>query len=175
MALRVGYFVFARVFGIDLPWTISRFLILQYIPWFALGISIYLASSRHGTFSRRGPALTASCAILSLLIVDAFFLAALAATLGSVAFLAASGHATWLRHRILVWLGTISYPLYLLHENIGWSLLLQLGRMDVPIDLAILLVLAVSLAMASALNRWLERPALLWIRNRYRQRLASRQ
>lgn len=172
LALRLTYFVLEQAFGINLPWTISRLLILQYIPWFALGISIYLATSRHGTFARRGPALTAACAVLTLLIVDSLFLAALAVALGSTLFLAASGHAPLLRHRLLVWLGAISYPLYLLHENIGWSLQLRLATLGVPTDAAVLIALACSLAIASAVSSWIERPAMLWIRNSYRNRLA---
>ncbi len=42
LALRVIYFALAQGFGIELSWTISRLLILPYIPWFALGIAIYL-------------------------------------------------------------------------------------------------------------------------------------
>ena len=172
LALRLSYFVLERVFGINLPWTISRLLILQYIPWFALGISIYLATSRHGTFARRGPALTAACAILTLLIVDSLFIAALAVALGAALFLAASGHAPQLRHRTLVWLGSISYPLYLLHENIGWSLQLHLAALGVPADATVLIALASSLAIASAVSSWVERPAMLRIRSAYRNRLA---
>ena len=61
---------------------------------------------------------------------------------------------------------------YLLHENIGWSLQLQLQALGVPTDATILLVLATRLALATAITRWVEQPALLWIRTRYRNRLA---
>ena len=110
LALRIAYFVLNSKFGIELSWTLSRILILYYIPWSSLGISIYLATSRHKNRVWRQPALTASCAILTLLIIDSLFLAALAIALGTSVFLAASGKASLLRHRILVWLGAISYP-----------------------------------------------------------------
>jgi peptidoglycan/LPS O-acetylase OafA/YrhL len=172
LMLRLTYFVLERGFGIDLPWTISRLLILQYIPWFALGISIYLTTSRHDAKAWRQAALTAACAILNFLIVDSLFLAILALTLGTAVFLAASGHASLLRHPILVWLGTISYPLYLLHQNIGWSIQLQLRTVGIPTDLTILMALAISLAMATALSRWVERPSMRWIRSNYRNHVA---
>jgi len=171
LALRLAYFGLEQGFGIDLSWTISRLLILKYIPWFALGISIHLATSRHGAGAWHQPALTAASAILTLLIVDSPFLAALATALGAAVFLAASGRALVLRHRILVWLGSISYPLYLLHENIGWSLQLRLGAQGIPADAIVLIALAASLALASALTRWVEQPAMRWIRNAYRNRL----
>jgi peptidoglycan/LPS O-acetylase OafA/YrhL len=172
LALRLTYFVLEREFGIDLPWTISRLLILKYIPWFSLGISICLATNRHGSGEWRKPALTSACAIMTLLIVDSLFLAGLAIVLGTLVFLAANNRVALLRHPLLVWLGSIAYPLYLLHENIGWSLQLRLGALGVPIDATILIALATSLAMATALTRWVEQPALRWIRNSYRSRLA---
>lgn len=172
LALRLTYFVMERAFGIDLPWTISRLLILYYIPWFSLGISICLATNRRGPGTCRRPALTAACAVLTLLIVDSLFVAALAVALGTSVFLAATGHASLLRHRTLVWLGSISYPLYLLHENIGWSLQLRLIRLGIPTDTTVMVAIAASLAMATALARWVEQPAMRWIRSVYRHRLA---
>ncbi len=173
LALRLTYFVLAQGFGIELSWTISRLLILGYIPWFSLGISIYLATSRHNKCEWRRPAVTAGCAIVTLLIVDSLFVAALAITLGTTVFLAASSHASLLRHPIPVWLGTISYPLYLLHENIGWSVQLRLGALGISTDVTVLIALATSLAMATALTRWVEQPAMRWIRSNYRNRLVT--
>ena len=173
LALRLTYFVLAHWFDIDLPWTISRFLILKYIPWFSLGITIYLATSRRDPGEWRQPMLTASLAILTLLIVDSLFVAALAVALATTAFLAASGRASLFRNQMLVWLGTISYPLYLLHENIGWSLELRLRAQGVSTDMSILIALAASLAMATALTRWVEQPAMRWIRSTYRKRMTA--
>ena len=175
LALRLIYFVLASRYGIDLPWTISRLLILKYIPWFSLGISIYLATKKAGTEEWHRPTIIAGFAILNLLIVDSLFLSVLAATLATAVLLAASGRAPWLRQRILVWFGTISYPLYLLHENIGWSLQLRLGALGIPIDLAILIALATCLALSTAVTLCVEQPAMRWIRSSYRNRLAIAQ
>lgn len=170
LALRLIYYIFEHGFGIDLPWTISRLLILQYIPWFSLGISIFLATSHHEKGAWRWPLFTAAFATLSLLVVDSMFLGTLAIALGSAVFLAASGRASLLGHKTLVWLGSISYPLYLLHENIGWSLQLRLGAMGLSADMVVLIALSVSLAMATAMTNWVEQPAMRWIRKTYRNR-----
>lgn len=175
LALRLAYFVLERKFGINLPWTISRLLILNYIPWFSLGISICLTTNRHGGGEWRRPALTAACAIITLLIVNSLFLAGLAVILSGLVFLAANNLTVVLRHPILVWLGSITYPLYLLHENIGWSLQLRLIALGVSIDTTILIALATSLVMATALTRWVEQPAMRWIRSSYRNHLALAQ
>mgnify|MGYP001005042840 CR=1 FL=1 len=173
LAARLLYFFLEWKFAIELPWTIYRLLILRYIPWFALGISIYLATHRNDRESRRAAALTAACSILALLPSEPWILPGLAVVLASAVFLAANGRLHFLRQRTFVWLGAISYPLYLLHENIGWSVQLRLREMQVPIDLTILVALAGSLVMATVVTRCVEQPAMRWIRARYRNRCAT--
>lgn len=170
LGLRIAYYFLDRFFGIELPWTISRLLILKHLPWFALGISIYLMVSRNEANTWRQQIITAICAVISLLIVDSLLLATLAIALGAAVFFAAAGRVALLRHGFLVWLGAISYPLYLLHENIGWSLQLRLGALGFHADITALIAIAVSLVMATLMTRWVERPAMRWIRNTYRSK-----
>lgn len=169
LLLRFVYFGASKLFDVDLSWTLSRLLILNYIPWFALGISIYLVVHAHARRSR-WPLVTAVCAVLTLLVTESLFSAVLAVALAGLVFVAASGRAAWLRLPPLVWLGTISYPLYLLHENIGWSVQLRMLGLGLPIDVAVAGALLVSLALATMLTRWVEQPAMRWIRARYRER-----
>jgi peptidoglycan/LPS O-acetylase OafA/YrhL len=175
LATRLLYFAMKQAFGIDLPWILYRLSILAFIPWFAIGISIYLATSRKGPGVWNAPARTVAMAIATLWIVDSMGLAALALAMAAVVYLAASGQLTWLRNPVLVWLGAISYPLYLIHENIGWSVQLRLVDMGVPTDLIILVTLALALGLASLLNRIVEKPAMRWIRITYRNRQTLRQ
>jgi len=169
LVLRWVYFGAAQWFGVDLPWTLYRVLILRYIPWFALGISIYLMVHRRST-RPQAPLVTACFAVLTLLATESLFSAALACGLAALVYAAASGRATWLRLPPLVWLGTISYPLYLLHENIGWSVELQMLGLGLPIDAAVLAGLLTGLTLAALLSRSVEQPAMRWIRARYRER-----
>ena len=107
-----------------------------------------------------------------MLIAESVFLAALAIAMAAVVFMAAVGRLPLLRNRVFAWLGAISYPLYLVHENIGWSIQLRLVEMGIPTDAIIVVVLAISLALATLLNRLVEQPAMRWIRTRYRTRFA---
>ncbi|MBK8401743.1 MAG: hypothetical protein IPL29_12000 [Propionivibrio sp.] len=47
---------------------------------------------------------------------------------------------------------------------------MRLEALGVPIDVTILLALASSLALATALTRCVEQPAMRWIRQGYRNR-----
>jgi peptidoglycan/LPS O-acetylase OafA/YrhL len=172
LVIRLVYFVMKQAFGIELPWILFRLLILGYIPWFAIGISIYLATSRKGEGLWKAPACTAAMAIVTLLIAESIALGGLALAMAVVVYFAASGRLTWLRNPVLAWLGAISYPLYLVHENIGWSVQLRLVKMGVPTDLTVLIALVLVLALATLLNRLVEKPAMHWIRSRYRGRQA---
>ena len=78
--------------------------------------------------------------------------------------LAANDGATWLSLRPLVFLGTISYSIYLLHIPIISALLLILGE-DVVRGGGKAMVLAIVLLTSWASNRWIERPAQRLILN----------
>ena len=173
LLLRLVYFAFERFLGIDLPWTIFRLLILKYIAWFTLGICVYLWTNYPGTSERRKVVFTISLAIITLAIVDSLQIALLGLALASVVWLAASGRLSLLRHPVLVWLGAISYPLYLVHENMGWALQLRWLAWGMEPNLVLAIGVAAACAVATLLNRCIEQPAMRWIRKRYRMRQAA--
>lgn len=174
LALRLTYVAFERLAGIDLPWIVFRLLILKYIPWFALGICIYqFVHAPADRTTRLRCAITAAAALFTLLIAESAGLALLALGLASLVLLAASGRTPMLRHPVPVWFGAVSYPLYLLHENIGWSVMLRLQAQGLPIDAAIALTLALVLVLVALLHVTVEKPAMRWIRETYRARQSA--
>ena len=80
----------------------------------------------------------------------------------------------WIANRPLVYLGTISYSWYLLHENIGWAIMLRLYEFGTTPNLAIAIALASTVLLASALTFVVEKPALNYIRAWYRAREKTR-
>jgi peptidoglycan/LPS O-acetylase OafA/YrhL len=87
-----------------------------------------------------------------------------------VMILVATGRLRWLRWRGLTVLGALTYPLYLTHSQIALPLLDHaypgLNRWA-----ALALVAAVSLLVAYAMYRLIERPAQAWLRGRLRESL----
>jgi len=165
MLLRLAHVWMTQRWGIGLPWMVYRLLILQYLPWFALGIAVFLATHRTRAAERGGAAAMAGMAIATLWICESATVAALAVVFATAVYLAARSQLVFLRAGPLVWLGAISYPLYLLHENIGWAIQLRLISLRLPVDLAILVALAASLLLADLCMRWVEQPAMRWARN----------
>ncbi len=167
---RMLYFIAEVYFGVDLPWIIFHLLILKFIPWFALGISVYLALYNQGPEAYRHALQTSVAAIATLCLCESVFVGALAVALASAVFFAAKSRFSLLQCKPLVWLGTISYPLYLLHENIGWALMLQLQKIGLSLDLTIVATICASLLLAAAVTFWVEQPSMRWIRSGYKNR-----
>lgn len=168
IVLRLVYFGAAALFHVDLPWIVSRYLILGAIPWFAAGIMVYRLA-HDGPTPRRDWA-TALLAAAVLGIVDGAGMALLCAALFALLYGAARGRLPLLGHRVLVFGGAISYTLYLVHENIGWSVMRQLEQAGVDANAAIGLTLALALGLATLLTRYLELPAMGAIRRWYKRR-----
>jgi peptidoglycan/LPS O-acetylase OafA/YrhL len=55
-----------------------------------------------------------------------------------------------------------------LHENIGWSIQLQLLKRGFDINMTVIVTLAIGLALATALTYAVEKPAMQWIRTYYK-------
>ena len=130
----------------------------EHIPFFSIGICAYRLFAGESTPAQVAPVI--GLALVTVGVIDGMERLVLA-SLVALTFLGfASGRLRWLGWRPLAWLGAISYPLYLLHENIGFVLLTSLEHASVPTDFAILLVLAACLSLAWG-EPLLERPARL--------------
>ncbi len=156
--------------ALPLPPMVSTALILPFVAWFACGIAVY-GLVRENLRVRDFSLLAAATLVLG--ICDGLQLALAAPVLSALLYAAGTGRLPWLTWRPLLWLGRISCPLYLLHQYLGYALLLRLEAVGVPIDAAIPLVLVLMLAAAHAVHRAVEQPAMDWIRQRWRQRRAS--
>lgn len=168
LALRLVYAGADAFFAVTLPWLGQRWLLLPYICWFALGVAVYRLSGDGPVSWRDGVLLGAALVVLA--VVDGWRWAVLGLAFSGVVLGAARGRWTWLEHRVLLWLGAISYTLYLLHEYIGWAVIRRLEGWGMEVHGAIAAAIALSAALAHALTRWVEQPAMRWIRDRYRHR-----
>ncbi|GEP10572.1 acyltransferase family protein [Methylobacterium gnaphalii] len=84
--------------------------------------------------------------------------------------IAASGRVRILRNRPMIFLGAISYSLYLLHQVIGVYVISVLVERGVHANVAIVLALTVVLTLAAAVCFGVERPAQRAIRRFYAER-----
>jgi peptidoglycan/LPS O-acetylase OafA/YrhL len=73
----------------------------------------------------------------------------------------------------LVFLGSISYTLYLLHQNLGFVALDALRGAGISADIAVPLVIMAVLALATLVSLTIERPAMAAIRGWYKRRVSA--
>ncbi len=175
VGLHLLNFVTDQIASVSMPWLLARLLILKHLPWFAIGVSLFLFIQPRDSSDRRKSLQLVLAAALVIAITEASLATGLLALVMAALVWAASTRRTpWLAQPMFVWLGAISYPLYLVHQNIGWSLQLRLRDMGVPIDVGVLCAVAFSLLLATGVARLIEQPAMGWIRQRYRLANAAR-
>jgi peptidoglycan/LPS O-acetylase OafA/YrhL len=173
LAMRLVYHVAHVAWGVDLPWTLYRLTILKFIPWFALGIFVYQTAINASRAGDRSAQVTAVLSLACLWVVDGWPTALLALALAGLVWGAASGRLPWLGNPVLGFFGTISYTLYLLHENIGWVVMRAVQAQGGSFDASIAVAFLTTVLLATALTYAVEKPAMRWVRKRYHQRLAS--
>lgn len=169
LAIRIVYFVAQEYFGITLPWRIYRYLIIGQIAWFAIGMAMYRITFHAGERNSWLDWVVAGAAVVVLAVVESLEIGALAIGFGGLVLVAAKGRLKLLANPLIVWLGSISYTLYLLHENIGWSIILSLREAGIGANIAIVLAIAASLCLASLVTHLVEKPMMSKIRTWYRQ------
>ena len=91
-----------------------------------------------------------------------------AAFSAAVFYAVATGRLRWIARGPLVFLGTISYSLYLIHQNIGYIAIRTAAKLGIGTNAGIVLAIGLAIALAAAITFTIERPARNWIRARYR-------
>tara|TARA_B110001454_G_scaffold213634_1_gene232144 strand:- start:2151 stop:3206 length:1056 start_codon:yes stop_codon:yes gene_type:complete len=149
-----------------MPSRVAMLLVLQFVPYFIIGILFYRIWSGQRRWYVQLPYFAA--ALLTLLLTDQrdMFLAGCALVITFAATL--GGGLRFLNVRPILWFGAISYPLYLVHENIGFVILLKAQAAGLDHWSALVLALGVIVPIAAALHYRVELPASRWISVRWK-------
>lgn len=147
-----------------IPWKIQLFLLLEYNHLFGAGILFYLMRKEGVTIAKLS--LIGWCLLahwlqgnmMGSIIVSTFFIVFLLFTYQLLGFLTI---------KPLIWLGSISYSLYLLHQNIGYVIIRELEAIALSPATAICIALILSFALAHFIMVSVERPAQKWLKEKY--------
>lgn len=149
----------------------ASLLLYPFVHLFAAGIALY---GIHRTPKSRPDWLLLSAALVCELLLprpDGGKLGHLIVVSAIAAVgLVATGRLQWLATRPLLWLGSISYALYLVHQNIGYWLIHRLTAAGWSLPGAILAALLLALALAHALRNLVEEPGQLAIKRWWKRR-----
>lgn len=148
----------------------TTWLILPYAPYFIAGTMFFLIHSRGARFQYVAMILLALAVATLVHGITVGWI-----TLGIFALVAAAVSG-WLRvlvNPVTLWLGAISYPLYLVHRLPGYAFLDWMNDRHASYLLSFVLALAGALLAAQLLSVCVERPAMRALRGWYRRRSAG--
>lgn len=152
--------------GIWFPWKIKFFLILNYCHLFMAGILFYRASQLG--FNSTRIALLSTCLAFQFLLSDIY--GALFVASCFLLFLGfVNNKLQYLAIKPLIYVGSISYSLYLIHQNIGYIIIRELDHIGIPHLASIGIAIAAAVAFAHLLTYAIERPTLQLIRAKYKK------
>jgi peptidoglycan/LPS O-acetylase OafA/YrhL len=153
-----------------LPSRLGLLLAVDYIAFFAIGIATYRVRQGQRSLLQQAPVLLWGFIVT---LITGGGEGALVHGIVLLVFLALiSGRLVWLNIPALIWLGAISYPLYLVHQLCGYAVIAQLEALGLSPELALLLTIAAVLALAQAIHLLVEQPALALFRGNWRRRQA---
>lgn len=155
--------------GLDVwvPWRVQQALMTQYGPFLVSGMMVYQLWRRHHVAASW---VTLGCSVAAILV--GYRLLPAATCIVAMGLLAWSAHGgmRWLAFPPLLWLGTISYSLYLSHENATFTLIRALDGAGTPHGVSAAVAVGAALLLASAISYGVEQPAMRFMRDAWRRR-----
>ena len=146
--------------------TMRDLLILEYLPLFTVGILLNEIKNRRGKLSHNAFGILASLAVFHLVDRHDHNPVASLILLGLLAF-SAYGRVPFLRFKPLVFVSTISYALYLLHNNLGCVFIYHINQAGVSPLVSMVAGIAFVILVSAFVTYKIEMPLTAWLRHRW--------
>ncbi|RJG55937.1 acyltransferase [Sphingobium terrigena] len=141
----------------DMPERIIMLLVLRYLPFFVIGMLSYRVWAGRRSWGQQLPYML--LALASVATIETWDVTIVACVLIAAFAALIAGRLHVLRLRPLVWLGGISYSFYLIHQHVGFIVMLEVARAGYSPWIGFFAAFAVALLLGTAINRVVERPA----------------
>lgn len=136
---------------------VQKIFILNYIELFSAGICFYKYKSRtYSNFTHIIMLLSIASLFFSYSYEDAILISCFYFVFAMIIV----GKARILRAKLLVYLGAISYSLYLIHQNVGYVIIYKMYSMEINPLLSLCTALVCSFLLAHIILVFVERPSL---------------
>lgn len=162
-----AYAASRRFLGIDWPVNLTLLTLPEFAPLFVAGIMFHRLHGGRGTPVTH--VVIACCLALHHELHRQYGKTGLILSAGMFLcfYLVSYGRLWILRARPLLFLGAISYPLYLLHDNIGMVVIREGMKAGAGYKVALAAALLLVIALSAAVTKLVEKPAMKWIRARF--------
>jgi peptidoglycan/LPS O-acetylase OafA/YrhL len=145
---------------------LRTFFILDYAHLFIIGMLLYKIFYSQET-SFRKYAIILACLLFSFFKGGSEY-ALFALLFTTVFILILRGKLTSINYKPLLFLGTISYSLYLTHLNLGLVTIKTLENFGINVNIGILISLILSVLLATAITFIIEKPAIKFMKEKYK-------
>lgn len=166
LLLMISTAVAEQYLDLSIVGPVKVFLIMGFANLFIAGIMFYKIM--------KGEASALRYAIVILCLIAQRFVSDWEATLivaffFVVLFAVVRGWLRFIVRKPLIFLGTLTYTLYLVHQNIGYVIIRALAKHSLNSNLSVMIAISASLSLASAITFLIEKPALNLIRKWYKR------
>ena len=173
-ALWLGGIVAVHALGVKLPIAVEVATLSEYGHLFIAGIIIYRITQQDGFTFARGAMLVAC--VLTGWYIHGLRYGILDTAIVLIVFATTRGWLRWIALKPLMFLGSVSYSLFLLHQNIGYVILRETYAHGLNPYIGLFGALALMLAAATLITYYIELPAMRLARQwykRFRDRLIA--
>jgi peptidoglycan/LPS O-acetylase OafA/YrhL len=153
---------------VPVPWFVMQLALLYWLPWFGIGIAVYVLAGKHEDYKLAPIALVLSAG--SIAMMEGVWYVAWAFGVAAILYLAAIGKLKGASSKVFLFLGAISYPLYLLHEYLGYTFMRRVEAAGLHSAVAVLIAAVGCIGLAYLIHRFAEDPSMKWVRERYKKR-----
>jgi peptidoglycan/LPS O-acetylase OafA/YrhL len=159
-----------KYYSLWFPYSVEILLLLEYANLFASGILFYLVWSKQET------------KFTHMMILFCFFITALASSFAEALilslvyisfYLLSYKKLRFIAIKPLIFIGAISYSLYLTHQNIGYIVLTFFQKIGFSNLISVTLTLIFSIVLATILTQSIEKPMQKTIRSIYKKNSKS--
>ena len=145
---------------------------LEFLHLFAIGMTFFDVH-RSGVWTKGHALVLALCGVM-VVWTSSPLAAAIVFALAAILHFGTIGRMPWLNAKPLTWFGLISYPLYLVHQNIGYILLRHFDAKGWDPHLGVALACIGSIGLAALITQCVELPVMHFIREAKIRRMAAR-
>jgi peptidoglycan/LPS O-acetylase OafA/YrhL len=165
LSLLILVFIAKNIGLFPVHYVINNIFIIDYISFFVAGICFYKIKNGVNTKTNQLILVLSLASRLVNCTNGSFVVYSICYILF---YCAVSGHIKFLAYKPFVFLGTISYSLYLIHQNIGYVAINTAYKFNFPPLLGISIATIIAVLFAYVLTKYIERPLMVIIRNFYK-------
>lgn len=148
-----------------LPRKLEWLLVLDYGMYFIAGIQFYYLFNKREAVYRH--VLILMCYVASVLVYQSIPETVVLTFIFCLFYGFTYGKLNFLAIKPLTYIGAISYPLYLVHQNNGYVLMNILEKNGITSPVIMLLApIAASICVAGIIHKWFEQPVIKYLRSR---------